>query len=278
MNWTTKLARNFIQYKRYLSSFALTISMCATQVTHAEIVFEKSTYHFNNLNFVGQLAYDNSLTGQLPSILMGPTWTGPGEYTQMRAKALAKMGYVVLVADIYSEGAQPARGKESAAAMDVFMKDRTKLRQRMQWAYQVLSKNPHVDPGKIVALGYCFGGTAVLELARDAAPLAGVVVYHGMLDTPNPGDAKNIKSPVIVFNGADDPNVPMKDIEDFEQEMRLAKVDLQFVNYSGTKHAFTDPSSGTDQSKGAFYNPVSDARSWIGLENFLKELNLGQKK
>ncbi len=278
MNLIIKLARSPFNWNRCLSSIALILCTCVSQISHAEVVVEKAPYQASNLNFVGQLAYDNSLSGQLPAILMGPTWTGPGEYTQMRAKALAKMGYVVLVADIYSEGAQPARGKEAAAAMEVFMKDRTKLRQRMQLAYQVLSKHPRVDRHKIVALGYCFGGTAVLELARDAAPLAGVVVYHGMLDTPTPADAKNIKSPVIVFNGADDPNVPLKDIEAFEQEMRLAKVDLQFVNYSGTKHAFTDPSSGTDQTKGAFYNPLSDARSWLGLETFLKELNLGAKQ
>jgi dienelactone hydrolase len=240
-------------------------------------VFKKATYQANHLNFVGQWAYDDARSGKSPAILMGPTWTGPGEYTQMRATALAKMGYVVLVADIYSEGAQPARGKESAAAMDIYMKDRAKLRQRMQAAYDVLSHNPLVDAHKIVALGYCFGGTAVLELARDAAPLAGVVVFHGMLDTPNPADAKNIKSPVIVFNGADDPNVPHQAIEAFEQEMRMAKVDLQFINYSGTKHAFTDPSSGTDQSKGSFYNPVSDARSWGGLQAFLQDLNLNSK-
>lgn len=257
----------------FVFGFFLSLSFLSS-ASFAEIVFEKANYQSGDIHFVGQLAYDNSLRGKSPAILMGPTWTGPGDYTEMRAKALAKMGYVVLVADIYSGGQQPTRGKESAAAMGVYMKNRPLLRERMKLAYDTLTAHPKVDSHRIVALGYCFGGTAVLELARQGTALSGVVVYHGMLDTPNPEDARNIKSSVIVFNGADDPSVPQKDVENFLQEMRDGHVDLQFVNYSDTKHAFTDPSSGLDKSKSAFYNPLSDARSWLGLQAYLNELKL----
>jgi dienelactone hydrolase len=254
------------------SFFCITLS--GYSLVNAQIVFETAQYHDSTQQYQGQLVYDKSKTTPSPAILMGPTWTGPGEYTKMRAQALAQLGFVVLVADIYGQGYQPSRGKESAQAMDAYMKDRNKLRQRIQLAYETLKHRPNVDPQKIVALGYCFGGTAVLELARNAAELAGVVVFHGILNTPTPKDAQNIKSSLLVLNGADDPNVPDADVQNFWSEMRQAHVDLQFINYSETKHAFTDPSSGTDTSKGSFYNPVSDKRSWIALLQYLNELNL----
>ena len=260
--------------QRMLSMAAGILMGIGTMSVHAEIVSEVGLYKNQEHQFKGQLVYDNVKKTKSAAILMGPTWTGPGEYTLSRAQQLALMGYVVLVADIYGEGQQPTRGKESAAAMNTYMKDRPLLRNRMQLAYKALSSNPRVDPKKIIALGYCFGGTGVLELARDGAPLAGVVVFHGILDTPHPEDAKNIKSPVIVFNGTDDPNSLADAVVAFEEEMRQAKVDLQFINYSGTKHAFTDPSSGSDTSKGAFYHPLSDARSWTGMVSFLSELKL----
>jgi len=248
------------------------VAVMAWGTAAAEVKLEKAEYKQGNVLYKSFIAYDTAAKGKQPAILIGPTWTGPGEYVQGRATQLAKLGYVVLVADIYGNGLEPARGKESAAQMDIYMKDRPLLRDHMRAGYEALRANPRVDPKRIVALGYCFGGTGVLELARAGAELSGVVVFHGILDTPTPQDAKNIKSPVLVLNGADDPNVPPDALQAFEREMTSAKVDWQLVNYSGTKHAFTDPSSGTDQSKGSVYNPVADRRSWIAMENFLHEL------
>jgi len=238
----------------------------------AEVRIEQVEYKEGNVAFKGIVAYDAAVQGKQSAILIGPTWTGPGEYVQGRAASLAKMGYVVLVADIYGNGLQPARGKESAAQMDIYMKDRVLLRERMRAGYAALRANPRVDAKKIVAIGYCFGGTGVLELARGGSELAGVVVFHGILDTPAPQDANNIKVPVLVLNGADDPYVPPEAMRAFEREMRSAKVDWQVINYSGTKHAFTDPSSGTDQTKGSVYNETSDRRSWAAMQNFLREI------
>jgi dienelactone hydrolase len=238
----------------------------------AEVRIEKAEYKEGNVAFKGIVAYDDAVKGKQPAILLGPTWTGPGEYVQGRAASLAKMGYVVLVADIYGNGLQPARGKEAGAQMDIYMNDRSLLRERMRAAHAALRANPRVDAKKIIAMGYCFGGTGVLELARGGSELAGVVVFHGILDTPVPQDAKNIKSPVLVLNGADDPYVPPEAMQAFEREMRGAKLDWQVINYSGTKHAFTDPGSGTDQTKGSVYNETSDRRSWVAMQNFLREI------
>ena len=254
------------------ASCAAFIGVMACGQAAAEVKLEKTEYKQGNVSYKSFVAYDTAAKGRQPAILIGPTWTGPGEYVQGRAMSLAKMGYVVLVADIYGNGLQPARGKESAAQMDIYMKDRPLLRDHMHAGYEALRANPRVDPRRIVALGYCFGGTGVLELARAGADLSAVVVFHGILDTPTPQDAKNISSPVLVLNGADDPNVPPDALQAFEREMTNAKVDWQLVNYSGTKHAFTDPSSGTDQSKGSVYNEVSDRRSWVAMQNFLHEL------
>ena len=255
-----------------LCVLAACISAFACGGASTEVKIEKTEYKDGNVVFKGIVAYDAAIQGRQPAILIGPTWTGPGEYVQGRAASLAKMGYVVLVADIYGNGLQPARGKEAAVQMDIYMKDRALLRERMRAGYAALRANPRVDAKKIIALGYCFGGTGVLELARAGSELAGVVVFHGILDTPAPQDAKNIKAPVLVLNGADDPLVPPEAMQAFEREMRNARVDWQVINYSGTKHAFTDPGSGNDQTKGSVYNETSDRRSWVAMQNFLREI------
>jgi dienelactone hydrolase len=129
-----------------------------------------------------------------------------------------------------------------------------------------------VDPDRIAALGFCFGGTAVLELARAGADLKGVISFHGGLDSPDPAAGKAIKAKVLVLHGADDPYVPKKDIAAFEDELKAAGVDYQLVFYSGAVHAFTQKEAGNDNSKGAAYNANADRRSWKALLDFLDEI------
>ncbi len=136
----------------------------------------------------------------------------------------------------------------------------------------MLAGNELTDPKRIAAIGYCFGGTAVLELARSGADIAGVVSFHGGLGTPNPEDAKNIKAKVLALHGADDPNVPPKEVAAFKDEMRQAKVDWQLVLYGGAVHAFTDWNAGSDNSRGVAYNERADHRSWAAMQQFFSEL------
>ncbi len=136
----------------------------------------------------------------------------------------------------------------------------------------VLRRNPKRDPKRMVAIGYCFGGTCVLELARSGVDIAGVVSFHGGLDTPTPQDAKNIKCKVLVLHGGDDPHVPIKDVEAFEDEMRSGGVDWQLVVYGSAVHAFTNPASGNDKSKGAAYDEKADRRSWEAMKVFFAEI------
>ena len=137
---------------------------------------------------------------------------------------------------------------------------------------QQISCHEFTDPTRIAAIGYCFGGTTVLELARSGADIAGVVSFHGGLSSPTPGDAKNIKAKVLALHGADDPNVPPKEVAAFEDEMRQAGVDWQLVAYGGAVHSFTDWNAGNDNAKGAAYNERADRRSWEAMKQFFAEL------
>jgi dienelactone hydrolase len=146
------------------------------------------------------------------------------------------------------------------------------MRARANASLDVLKNHPLTDVKQIAAIGYCFGGTVVLEMARSGAELAGVVSFHGGLSTPNPGDAKNIKGKVLVLHGADDPVTPTDQVIAFQDEMRKAGVDWQMVIYGGAVHAFSNPESGNDPSKGAAYNEKADKRSWEAMKMFFAEI------
>jgi dienelactone hydrolase len=146
------------------------------------------------------------------------------------------------------------------------------LRARINAALGFLRKQERVNPQQIAAIGYCFGGTTVLELARSGAEILGVVSFHGGLNTPTPADAKNIKAKVLACHGADDPFVPADEVSAFEKEMRDAKVNWQLVAYGNAVHSFTDKGAGNDNSKGAAYNAEADRRSWEAMKSFLEEV------
>jgi dienelactone hydrolase len=162
----------------------------------------------------------------------------------------------------------PESGKEAGK----YKSDRKLYRERMLSALEVLNKDAQTDPAKVAAIGYCFGGTGVIELARSGAVVKGVVSFHGGLDSPTPADGKNIKGKVLALHGADDPFVPAKDIAAFEQEMKDAKVDYKLVNYPGAVHAFTQKAAGNDNSKGAAYNEAADKASWEEMKAFFERL------
>jgi dienelactone hydrolase len=193
---------------------------------------------------------------------------GISDDTKKRATEIASLGYVAFAADIYGKGARPKTPQEAGALAGKFKGDRALLRARINAALDVLKKNAHVEGSKIGAMGYCFGGTTALELARSGAPILGTVSFHGGLDTPKPDDAKNIKGRVLVLHGAADPYVPAKDVDAFEKEMNDAKVDWVLTKYAYAVHAFTVKGAGDDPSKGAAYNANADKRSWEEMKTF----------
>jgi dienelactone hydrolase len=135
-----------------------------------------------------------------------------------------------------------------------------------------MDKDPQTDLSKVAAIGYCFGGTGVIELARSGALIKGVVSFHGGLDSPTPADGKNIKGKVLALHGADDPFVKAPDIAAFEQEMKDAKVDYKLVSYPGAVHSFTQKAAGNDNSKGAAYNEAADKASWEEMKAFFARI------
>jgi dienelactone hydrolase len=219
----------------------------------------------------GYLAWDDSFHGKRPGMVVVHDWMGLGENSKMRARQVAALGYVALAADIYGKGIRAKDAQEAGQLAGKFKGDLPLLRSRVRAAFDTLARNSRVDGGKIFAMGYCFGGTTVLELARSGAPLAGVITFHGGLATKNPADAKNIKCRVLVLHGAADPYVPPAEVAAFQKEMDDAKVDWQMNLYAGAVHAFTIADAGSDPSKGAAYNAKADGRSWEALKVFLQE-------
>jgi dienelactone hydrolase len=243
---------------------------CAN-VALAEVRTQTFDYKEGNTVLEGFIAWDDAKTGKQPGIVVFPQWTGPSDHERGAAADLAKLGYVAMVADVYGKGIHPAAPKESGVEMAKYLNDRPLLRARVKAAYDYLLRDTHVDPARMAAIGYCFGGAAVLELGRQGADVKALVTFHGDLSNPTPADAKNIKGHVLVLHGADDPVVPPKEVDAFKAEMKEAGTDLEFVAYSGTVHSFTQVSAGNDNSKGAAYNPVSAKRSWIAMRDFLEE-------
>jgi dienelactone hydrolase len=250
----------------------LAVVMALTTAAMAAIHTEAVDYKDGDAVLEGYLAYDDAAHGKRPGVLVVHQWKGLGDYEKKRAEMLAKMGYVVFAADIYGKGIRPRDPKEAGREAGKYKSDRALLRRRVQAGLSVLEKNPMADTKRIAAIGYCFGGTTVIELARSGAGIAGIVSFHGGLDSPAPRDGLNIKCRVLALQGADDPFVPAKDIAAFEDEMRQAKVDWQLVKYGGAVHSFTDWNMKPGMMDGAVYNERADRRSWEDMKQFFAEI------
>lgn len=229
-------------------------------------------YKQGNTVLEGYLAYDDAVTTRRPGVMVVHEWMGIGDYVKKRTEQLAQMGYVAFAADIYGKGIRPTNPKDAGAQAGIYRNNRQLMRDRAQAGLAVLQNQPQVDANRIAAIGYCFGGGVVLELARSGAPVAGVVSFHGNLDTPNPADAKNITSKVLVLHGAIDPLVPPSQVAAFEKEMNEANVDWQLIFYSGAVHGFTNPGSGNDKSRGVAYDATADRRSFAAMKLFFDEI------
>jgi dienelactone hydrolase len=233
---------------------------------------ETIEYYDGGTVMEGYVAYDPSGKGKRPGILVVHDWMGLGPYAKRRADQLAVLGYIAFAADIYGKGIRPSTGEEAARLAGRFKDDRSLFRRRCRAGLDALENNPLTDPMRVVAIGYCFGGTAVLELARSGAAVAGFVSFHGGLATPTPEDGANIKGKVLAFHGADDPVVPVSEVVAFMEEMRQGKVDWQMVIYGSAVHSFTKQESGDDPSTGAAYNEKADRRSWEAMKSFFREV------
>lgn len=239
----------------------------------ADIKTKVVEYRDGDTVLEGFVAWDsNQAAKSAPGILVVHQWMGLTDYEKSRCRQLAELGYVAFALDIYGKGIRPASPQDAGKQAGVYKSDRGLYRRRLTLGLSQLRVQEGVAANKIAAIGYCFGGTGAIELARSGADVLGVVSFHGGLDSPTPADGKNIKAKLLLCHGNDDPFVPAKDIEAMKAEFNSAKVDWQMINYSGAVHSFTQPMAGNDNSRGAAYNERADKRSWLAMQGFFKEL------
>lgn len=248
------------------------LAMIGAAPAMAEIQTETVSYRQGDQILEGYLAYDTKRTSNRPAVVIVHDWMGLGEDSRARARQMAELGYVAFAADIYGKGVRPKDAGEAAQMAGGFYRNRALLRARVRAAFDTLAAQTGVDTRKMLAMGYCFGGSTVLELARSGAPVIGVVTFHGGLSNPAPQDAANIQGKVLVLHGAIDPNVKPEEVAQFQKEMNEAKVDYQFHTFPNTVHSFTIKSAGNDISKGAAYNELSDKRSFAMMKAFFEEV------
>lgn len=256
---------------KILNTLLLAASL-ATGV-HAALVEKPVTYQQGGATLEGFHVYDDAVTGKRPAVLVIHQWTGLSDNEKRRSRMLAEMGYNVLAADIYGQGVRP-QPPEAGKEAGKYKGDRALYRARLTAALDLLKADERSDKTKVAAIGYCFGGTGVLELARSGADVAGVVSFHGGLDAA-PGltaVAGKIPAKILVLHGAADTYVPAEQVAAFQKEMTDAKADWQMVFYSGAVHAFTQKEAGSDPSKGVAYHEAADRRSWVAMQSFFTEL------
>ena len=234
---------------------------------------ETIEYKDGDVTLRGYLAYDETKTGKRPGILVMPEALGLGTHAKSRAERLAQLGYVALAGDPYGGGKEYATVAEAIKSATELMSDPVKTRSRGRAALDKLASLPQVDAGKLAEIGFCMGGTFGLELARDGAPLKGVVTFHSGLQTQRPAEAGKVTAKILVNTGADDPMVPYDAVKAFEDEMNKAGADWQVISYAKTKHSFTNVDAATAGMPAALeYNKQTDQRSWKAMINFFEEI------
>jgi dienelactone hydrolase len=252
--------------------FVLLLSFLFIHLGWGQVKTDSIEYHHGEVVLQGFVAYDGLLKSKRPGVLVIHEWWGHNQYVRERAMQLAELGYIAFAVDMYGKGVQAKTLDQARKMAEKFYEDRQLMRDRAAAGLEILKQHRNVDATRLAAVGYCFGGTTALELARSGAELRCVVSFHGVLNTPNPADAQNIKGTVLVLHGADDPNIPAEEVTAFQEEMRKANVDWYMVYFGNAVHSFTNPAAGVDKSQGAAYNYNADQRGWTIMRELFLEL------
>jgi dienelactone hydrolase len=228
-------------------------------------------YQHDDAVLEGYLAWDESAPDPRPGVVISHTWAGRGPFEEQRARGLAEEGFVAFALDMYGKGVRGSSPAENATLMSQFMEDRVLLQARIARSVDAIRRQPEVDAGRVAAMGYCFGGLCVLDLARSGSDVLGVASMHGMFDPPGNTAGNRISARVLCLHGYDDPLAPPERLLALASELTAGGADWQVHAYGNTLHAFTNPAAN-DPAMGTVYNPTADRRSWIALLAFLKEL------
>ncbi len=244
-------------------------------VSSAEIKSEEVTYQSDGLTMKGYIAYNDAIKGKRPGVLVVHEWWGQTENVRNRARMLAELGYTGMAIDMYGNGKTTTHPAEAGKFTEEVMKNMDDAKKRFVAAMDVLKKHPTVDPNRIGAIGYCFGGSVVLEMARQGVDLNGVVSFHGGLDLKTPAKSGDIKAKILVCHGGDDKFVSAEVLEKFKKEMKDAGADMQVIVYPGAKHGFTNPGAdelGKTNNIPIGYNAEADKKSWEDMKAFFKKV------
>lgn len=258
--------------KNIIIAVLLWLGMCAAQ---AAVTGKAVEYKADGQTLKGYLAYDDAIKGKRPAVLVVHEWWGHNNYARKRAEMLAGMGYIALALDMYGDGKQADHPKDAGKFSAEVRNNLNIAHSRFMAAMTLIKQQPETDSSRIAAIGYCFGGAVVLEMARMGLDIAGVASFHGSLDTAQPARPGMVKANMFVANGADDRFVPAAQIEQFKQEMDNAKVNYQFKSYPGAKHSFTNPDADVYGKKFNIpleYNEQADKASWLDLGMFLDRI------
>ncbi|MGE5893538.1 MAG: dienelactone hydrolase family protein [bacterium] len=236
---------------------------------------EPVDYSAQGVVMKGYLAYDENIKGKRPGILVVHEWWGLNDYAKQRARMLAELGYTALAVDMYGEGKQAMHPDDAGKFSSELREKMDVAKARFLAALDVLKKNPTVDPNRIAAIGYCFGGGVVLQMVRDGVDLRGVVSFHGSLATNHPAKRGAVKAKILVAHGADDQFITKEQVEAFKKEMKDAGADMRFIAYPGARHSFTNPDADVNGKKFNIplaYNAEADKKSWEDMQKFFAEI------
>lgn len=249
--------------------------MGLSALASAGVVGEEVEYTQGDKVFKGYIAYNDSIKGKRPGVLVVHEWWGHNAYARKRADMLAELGYTALAVDMYGDGKQASHPEDAGKFSSEVKKNMDSAAARFQAGVDLLKDHGTVNSSDISAIGYCFGGAIVLEMARRGMDLDAVASFHGSLKTSNPAQSGAVKARVMVFNGADDPFVKAEHIDAFKTEMDDAGVNYSFINLPGAKHSFTNPDAdayGQRFNIPLAYSPEADKASWENMKQVLHEI------
>ena len=254
-----------------LTLFAFVLGMVGVGSAEPKIMAKTVEYSAQGAVMKGYLAYDEKVQGKRPGVLVVPEWWGLNDYARRRASMLAELGYTALAVDMYSEGKVVATPEEAGKLSSEAMKNIDTTKARFMAAVDFLKGQPTVDPNRVAAIGYCFGGGVVLNMARQGVDLKGVVSFHGSLAAVKPAQPGSIKAKILVLSGGADKFITPEQIEAFKQEMKAADADFQLISYPGALHSFTNPEAtelGKKFNMPIAYNAQADNESWSEMKRF----------
>ncbi len=248
------------------------ILLFVSSMAQAEVQGKEVTYSANGTLLKGYIAYDDAIQGKRPGVLVVHEWWGLDDYARKRARVLARLGYTALALDMYGEGRQAHHPDDAGKFAGELAKNLPLAKTRFEAAMEYLRQQKNVDAKNIAALGYCFGGSVVLQMARLGEDLKGVVSFHGNLATEHPAQPGEVRARIISFTGTDDPMIPAEQVAAFRQEMEKAGSDYKVVTFAGAKHSFTNPAAdeyGRKFNLPLAYDAAADKASWSETTNFL---------